>query len=130
MNAKSMVKNYNSNGRKMSDSHSQIEQNNYWKERVDLLLYEKKKWMQEKKKIRGEMNDMKTRMDIMEQRNKHLQNVIHRFGNYDTQEFEFDNGRISDINNNTPQFQKDQDIDTNQKEIDQEYIFNRSVPSK
>lgn len=34
-------------------------------------------------------------MDMMEQRNKHLQNVINRFGQYDSQEFEFDNDKAS-----------------------------------
>jgi predicted RNase H-like nuclease len=75
-----------------SDSKVRLEKDNYWKDRVDLLLYEKKNWMKEKKKFHTEISTLKYRVDMMEQRNKHLHDVINRFGNYDKEEFEFDEG--------------------------------------
>ena len=68
--------------RKDSDK-SRIDENNYWKDRVDLLLYEKKNWIKDKRNMRNEVVSMKHKVDMMEQRLKHMQNVINRFGQYD-----------------------------------------------
>lgn len=105
--------------RKLSDPMVQQEENNYWKERVDLLLYEKKNWMNEKKKLRGEMHSVKFKMDMLEQRNKHLQNVINRFGQFDKQEFEFEAeaGQAAGTEENDPKHQM--------VEIQSEYQFNK-----
>lgn len=101
-----------------------MEENNYWKERVDLLLYEKKNWMNEKKKMRNEIHEIKYKMDMMDQRNKHLQNVINRFGQFDKQEFEFETEAAlrAGSEENDPKHQ--------QVEIQSEYHFNKQVPSK
>ena len=78
--------NKDKDNRLLLDRHSQ---DNYWKDRVDLLLYEKKNWMKEKKANRSKITELTVKLDAMELRTKHLQNVINRFGQYDKQEFEF-----------------------------------------
>jgi len=45
--------------------------------------------MKEKKANRSKITELTVKLDAMELRNKHLQNVINRFGQYDKQEFEF-----------------------------------------
>ena len=61
---------------------------NYWKERVDLLLYEKKNWMATKKTMRENMTSLEEKVAQLEQRAKHLQGVINRVG-FDKHEFDF-----------------------------------------
>ena len=37
---------------------SRVDEHNYWKERVELLIDDKKKWMKEKKELRSKLNKL------------------------------------------------------------------------
>lgn len=44
----------------------QAEKDNYWKLKVDFLLTQKKEWNQERQKLRGELNTLKSDNDKLE----------------------------------------------------------------
>lgn len=52
----------------------------YWKEKVQLLIDDKKRWMKEMKDTRQKLNQFSDRIKALEAKNKHLNNVIGRFG--------------------------------------------------
>lgn len=84
--------------------------------------------------MRTEINQLTDKNDMLEQRTKHLQNVITRFGNYDVIEFDF---AASANKKGSPGFnfdEEDQDQEEEKKaidpvqEIEQEYLFNKKMP--
>ena len=62
---------------------------NYWKERVELHIDEKKQWMKQKKDLHAQISRLSDKIDMLEKRNKHLTGVINRFGAFDNYEAEF-----------------------------------------
>lgn len=56
---------------------------NYWKERTDLLIYEKKKWIVERKEFRDRINKLESANNMLQQKNKVLQNTVLRMGEFD-----------------------------------------------
>lgn len=92
----------------------------YWKDRAELLIYEKKKWIQERKEMRAKMSQLQDKVEMMEIKNKHLHSMINRFGNFDQIQFEFPTPKnaISSSNQNIPK------VDDLSDEINQEYMFN------
>lgn len=67
------------------------------------------------------MSKMNHKIDMLEQRGKHLTNVINRFGNYDKVELDFGN----DDEDETTEEKKEAVSDLVQ-EIQQEYQFNKN----
>jgi hypothetical protein len=45
---------------------------NYWKERVELHIDEKKIWLKEKKNLHRDISELTNKLDTLEKRNKHL----------------------------------------------------------
>lgn len=62
---------------------------NYWKERVELHIDEKKQWMKQKKELHIQVSRLQDQNDMLEKRNKHLTGVINRFGAFDNYDAEF-----------------------------------------
>jgi predicted nuclease with TOPRIM domain len=48
------------------------ERDRYWKDKVESLIDEKKKWMKEKKELRSKVNELSVLIETLEGRNKHL----------------------------------------------------------
>ena len=70
---------------------------NYWKERVELHIDEKKLWLKEKKELHSEISNLTNKLDMLEKRNKHLTEVINRFGNFGNYDVEFPSPRVKEI---------------------------------
>ena len=62
------------------------EKNNYWKEKVQLLIDDKKRWMQETKDLRQKISVLLQKNEILEKKLKNFSNVLNRF---DSMKFEF-----------------------------------------
>jgi hypothetical protein len=76
--------------KKSDDKHLKCAGNeNYWKERVELHIDEKKQWMKQKKDLHVQISRISDKIDMLEKRNKHLTGVINRFGAFDNYEAEF-----------------------------------------
>lgn len=53
---------------------------NYWKDRVDLLIYEKKNWIKARMDFRKEIRDLQTEIDRLNSKNKQLMAIIDKVG--------------------------------------------------
>ena len=84
--------------RKKSDDKQRKSINNnenYWKERVELHIDEKKQWMKQKKELHSQVIKLQDQNDQLEKRNKYLTGVINRFGAFTNYEAEFPNEVMS-----------------------------------
>ena len=61
----------------------------YWKERVDLLVYEKKKWLKERKEFHSKITELTDLNEMYEIKIKYLKETINRAGDFDQMEFDF-----------------------------------------
>lgn len=68
---------------------SKIDKDSYWKERVDLLVYEKKKWLKERKEFHSKITELTDLNEMYEIKIKYLKETINRAGDFDQMEFEF-----------------------------------------
>ena len=53
---------------------------NYWKDRVDLLIYEKKNWIKDRMHFRKEVRDLQSEVDRLLSKNKQLMALIEKVG--------------------------------------------------
>ena len=67
---------------------SKLEKDSYWKERVDLLVYEKKKWLKERKEFHAKITELTDLNEMYEIKIKYLKDTINRAGDFDEMEFE------------------------------------------
>lgn len=51
----------------------------YWKDKVELLVEDKKKWVKEKKELMLKITTLCDKIEAIETKNKHLQNIIAGF---------------------------------------------------
>jgi len=65
------------------------DKDSYWKERVDLLVYEKKKWLKERKEFHAKITELTDLNEMYEIKIKYLKEIINRAGDFEDMEFDF-----------------------------------------
>ena len=99
-------------------NNSKIEKDSYWKERVDLLVYEKKKWLKERKEFHSKITELTDLNEMYEIKIKYLKDTINRAGDFDQMEFDFPAEE-------EPEFRKSvADPNAIREEINSEFIVN------
>ena len=90
-------------------------------------MQQKKDWIQERQKLRAQINSFKRNSDMLEHKVKYLQDTINRNGNFDKQEFEFE----MDSSPGTGRKSNGEEVkgeDVRKFEIQQEQFFNKKAP--